>query len=615
VTLKFNHTLAAVVFSALAALIISAPKAPAQINPGVTFIGPPVAGNCVEAVNQFQIEDAGAACGSGSGGTPGNPTATAKDTAVNGSATTYMRSDAAPAVQKASSAQFGLVEGDGSSLTVSGGIISCTTASTTQLGCIKIDGTTITISSGVISAVQPAGANPTATAKDTAVNGSATTFMRSDAAPAVQKATNALFGIVEVDNSTITASAGVISAVQPAGANPTGTAGPAAVNGSATTFMRSDAAPAIQKASSSQFGIVEVDNVTVTSNAGVISAVGGAATSVTAGVAGTSVLGTCLTTYVLYDNGGTIYCYSPTQLTAFLNLASSSLQGLVPAWPNNTTTFFRGDGTYATPSYATGANPTATAGPSVVNGSAATFMRSDAAPAVQTATTGQLGLVEPDGSTITIAAGKISAAAAKPPYSPMFVANSFYTTFFSANSAGTVHSSGYQVFMPIWIGEPVTITGISFRISAAYSGTGNGFSVGLYNSGDGGSDPAANRPFTLLASPTSFSTSTSTGATTLSFSSPYAITTAGWYWISFMYGDATQTLYEPANTGLYQTWSVFVGSATLSNLTAATPIYGLSFAGSGGTMTSGFTSSSTFTELTNTQGNMAWMAIEIASVP
>lgn len=57
------------------------------------------------------------------------------------------------------------------------------------------------------------------------------------------------------------------------GANPTATAGPTAVNGSATTFLRSDGAPAIQKGSSSQFGIVEVDNTSITASAGVISAV------------------------------------------------------------------------------------------------------------------------------------------------------------------------------------------------------------------------------------------------------------------------------------------------------------------------------------------------------
>src|ERR1700761_1779194 len=48
------------------------------------------------------------------------------------------------------------------------------------------------------------------------------------------------------------------------GANPTATAGDVAVNGVATTFMRSDAAPAVQKASASQFGIAKVDGTTIT---------------------------------------------------------------------------------------------------------------------------------------------------------------------------------------------------------------------------------------------------------------------------------------------------------------------------------------------------------------
>ena len=59
-------------------------------------------------------------------------------------------------------------------------------------------------------------ANPTATARDTAVNGAATTCMRSDAAPAVQLGSSSQFGIVKVDGVTITASAGVISSVAPA---------------------------------------------------------------------------------------------------------------------------------------------------------------------------------------------------------------------------------------------------------------------------------------------------------------------------------------------------------------------------------------------------------------
>ena len=40
--------------------------------------------------------------------------------------------------------------------------------------------------------------------------------------------------------------------------------------------------------------------------------------------------------------------YTSAQLTAQINLATSSLSGALPAFPGNTTTFFRGDGTYAT---------------------------------------------------------------------------------------------------------------------------------------------------------------------------------------------------------------------------------------------------------------------------
>lgn len=127
--------------------------------------------------------------GSGSG-TPANPTATAGPAAVNGAASTYMRSDAAPAVQKATGAQFGIVEGDGSTVTLTGGVISVTNPA-------------------------PSAANPTATAGPAVNNGSAATFMRSDASPIIQKATNAQFGLAECDGQTLTCAAGVASATAP----------------------------------------------------------------------------------------------------------------------------------------------------------------------------------------------------------------------------------------------------------------------------------------------------------------------------------------------------------------------------------------------------------------
>ena len=53
-------------------------------------------------------------------------------------------------------------------------------------------------------------------------------------------------------------------------ANPTAVGGDAAINGSASTFMRSDAAPAIQKTSSTNFGLAKVDGTTLIATAGTI---------------------------------------------------------------------------------------------------------------------------------------------------------------------------------------------------------------------------------------------------------------------------------------------------------------------------------------------------------
>lgn len=52
--------------------------------------------------------------------------------------------------------------------------------------------------------------DPTAVASDVAVNGTADTFMRSDAAPAVQVGSDTQLGLLQVDGTSITATAGVI---------------------------------------------------------------------------------------------------------------------------------------------------------------------------------------------------------------------------------------------------------------------------------------------------------------------------------------------------------------------------------------------------------------------
>jgi hypothetical protein len=78
-----------------------------------------------------------------------------------------------------------------------------------------------------------------------------------------------------------------------------------------------------------------------------------------------------------------------TQLTAMINAATTSLSGALPAWPNNTTTFFRGDGTYATLNFA------------ALGGS----LSSSQCPA---GTSSNLGCVEPDGTTLSNSSGAIS---------------------------------------------------------------------------------------------------------------------------------------------------------------------------------------------------------------
>jgi hypothetical protein len=51
-------------------------------------------------------------------------------------------------------------------------------------------------------------------------------------------------------------------------------------------------------------------------------------------------------------SGGTPSELSQAQLTLLINLATATLPGAVPAWPNNTSTFFRGDGNYASLTFA-----------------------------------------------------------------------------------------------------------------------------------------------------------------------------------------------------------------------------------------------------------------------
>lgn len=83
---------------------------------------------------------------------------------------------------------------------------------------------------------------------------------------------------------------------------------------------------------------------------------------------------------VLYDNNGVLGEYNNTQLTAQINVFTSTLSGAAPASGGGTDNYLRADGTWDIPPGGSYANPTGTVGLTVVDGTATTAMRSDAAP-------------------------------------------------------------------------------------------------------------------------------------------------------------------------------------------------------------------------------------------
>lgn len=154
------------------------------------------------------------------------------------------------------------------------------------------------------------------------------------------------------------------------------------------------------------------------------------------------------------NNGtGSFGGLTQAQLTALINPATQSLPGTLPAFPNTTTSFFRGDGTYQTLNF------------SAIGGS----ITSAQCPA---GTTSALGCLSTDGATLSNTAGAIAINLAQSnTWTAPIVANSFSPTSSTVPVNGYYLSSANQ--LGISANSVVTMTITSSQMNAKIAMTGN----------------------------------------------------------------------------------------------------------------------------------------------
>lgn len=214
-------------------------------------------------------------------------------------------------------------------------------------------------------------------------------------------------------------------------------------------------------------------------------------------------------------------------------------------------------------SSSSGANPTATASDTAVNGVATTFMRSDGAPAIQKGTNAQFGLAEGDDITVSMSAGVVSTKSID---HPGYRANIYYAFFphLATGAAGgaPTAATAYCSIARIGGSTKVTISSLAFRVTTA--GTSNA-QLALYNSDF---TSGINRPGTLVANTGNISINGVTGSLAGTFTGVQI--NPGWYWICVQVNDTTVRYQINPNVTSMAT-AAYAGSATLTGfLTPAT---------------------------------------------
>ena len=190
-----------------------------------------------------------------------------------------------------------------------------------------------------------------------------------------------------------------------------------------------------------------------------------------------------------------------------------------------------------------------------------------------------------------------------------YTASTYYVSGPMNSSAGNAGTTGTIYFQPIFITAPITIEAIAVNIGTAGNGAGCTFGCALYGSNTG---TYVNKPGSLLA-PTNGSISTATGALALAMTSNYSITTPGWYWLAFQFGDGAMKLYNPISTGFNA--GRYMGLTTVGHaLGNGGEQTGVSINGTVQTWPNPGNATGPYVDTYNT-AIMPIMAIEVASVP
>lgn len=210
-------------------------------NGSIVFGVPSGGGQGVGTVNAQGLYVNGVAVATSAGGA--NPTAVVGTTTVNGSASTFMRSDAAPAINLAMNPSWTGFH----TFTPSSTVPAITVNGFASVYAVNITGGSSSNVGQSYGLRLYAGTNSSdaALSVNNVANSQSLMLISGDGGTVLGSPTGGDKGLGTINTTGVYVNGVALGAT--GSANPTGTVGLTAVNGSATTFMRSDAAPPLSQ--------------------------------------------------------------------------------------------------------------------------------------------------------------------------------------------------------------------------------------------------------------------------------------------------------------------------------------------------------------------------------